>query len=649
MEQLNWLPGHPNLRAAIAAARSQSDPGARLASAAQLSGYRRDLIATEALARLQADCISQDVSALGLRDMRVALLGSHTLSHLASSIRVAGLHRGLSIKVHVGGYGLYRQELMDGDPALAEFAPHLVLLAVDEFDVAFGLRLQATEPQIASGISQRVEEARHLWRLARERLGAIPVQQTLVSTGAPLFGHYETMVPASPLALAERFNRELRAAAQQDGVLLLDVASEAARQGILPLMIDLVHWHHAKQLISPLLAPTYGDWVARLAAAVGGLSRKCVVLDLDNTLWGGVVGDDGLEGLRLGQGSAEGEVFSAFQRYLSMLAARGIILAVCSKNDPAVAEAAFSGHPEMILRRAEIAAFVANWDDKATNIRKIAKLLDIGVDSLVFVDDNPAERAIVRRELPSVAVPELPDEPALWPATLADAGYFEASSFTHEDAARGRSYAENAVRHAQLSRTTDLTAYLRDLDMVMAVNRIGSADIARATQLVNKTNQFNLTTRRYTELELTRFAAAPESIALCFRLRDRFGDNGLISVILAEPAEDDPTALLIDTWLMSCRVLGRSVEVAALEALLVEAVARGFNTILGEYLPTPRNKMVAAHYEKLEFKACPRPVSRPDGGTCWRLNLDSLPRYSHQIRLELPAANPRQMPLLQAS
>jgi FkbH-like protein len=373
------------------------------------------------------------------------------------------------------------------------------------------------------------------------------------------------------------------------------------------------------------------------------------VLDLDNTLWGGVVGDDGLQGLRLGQGSAEGEAFTAFQRYLAMLAARGIVLAVCSKNDPAVAEAAFSGHLEMILKRAEIAAFVANWDDKATNIRNIAGRLNIGVDSLVFVDDNPAERAIVRRELPSVAVPELPDDPASWPATLADAGYFEAASFTREDAARGQSYVENAARQSELSRTTDLIAFLRDLDMVMTVNRIGSADVARATQLVNKTNQFNLTTRRYTELELTRFAAAADAIALCFRLRDRFGDNGLISVILAGPAKDDPTALLIDTWLMSCRVLGRSVEVAAFEALLIEAVAHGFNSVLGEYLPSDRNKMVAPHYEKLGFKPCPPPVSRVHDGTFWRLNVESLPRYSHQIRLELPPAQVQPMPLLQAS
>src|SRR5690606_9258676 len=251
-------------------------------------------------------------------------------------------------------------------------------------------------------------------------------------------------------------------APREDGVLLLDLAWQAAQGGYGDGLAEPVRWHQAKQLVSPNLAPLYGDHLARIAAASVGLSRKCLVLDLDNTLWGGVIGDDGIDGIQLGQGSTTGEAFVAFQRYATLLAQRWGILAVCSKYDMAVAEAAFN-HPEMVLKRSDTAAFVANWEDKAGNLRRIASMLDIGLDSLVFVDDNPAERDIVRRELPEVAVPELPEDIADYPARIAAAGYFEAISFTSDDATRGRNYALNAERKVAMTQATDMQGYLRDL------------------------------------------------------------------------------------------------------------------------------------------------------------------------------------------
>ena len=467
---------------------------------------------------------------------------------------------------------------------------------------------------MAAAVEARVDELRQLWRRARERHVAQVVQQTLV--------------PAAPHAVIDRLNAGIRAAARQDGVLLLDLAWQAAHSSNGQGIADPVRWHQAKQLVSPTFTPVYGDLLARIAAAVAGLSRKCLVLDLDNTLWGGVIGDDGLDGIRLGQGSPTGEAFLAFQRYAGLLAQRGIILAVCSKNDATVAETGFA-HPEMALKRADIAAFVANWDDKAGNLRRIAAMLGIGLDSLVFVDDNPAERDIVRRELPEVAVPELPEDVAGHPACLAAAGYFEAVTFTLDDAARGRSYALNAERKAALGEATDIAGYLRGLDMTLAAAPVGKAELPRVTQLINKTNQFNLTTRRYTEAEVEQLAGDPQAVALALRLCDKFGDNGLISVLLARPdAALPPDELLIDTWLMSCRVLGRQVEEAVLGVLAAAARQQSAGRRI------PRNGMVAEHYQRLGFVARQSPHGAAPDSTFWQYPLTSnLPSPTHFIKV----------------
>ncbi|MCJ0973016.1 HAD-IIIC family phosphatase [Pseudomonas sp. PS1] len=632
MDQLLWLAQHPDLGAAIGEAKREPDAMVRLAEAARLAGFRRDFTQTTRLDRLASEGLravaAGECSAPGLRPLRIALLASHTVDHLVPAIRVAGLQRGLAVSAHVAPYGLYRQALLMDDAELSAFAPQLTLLALDARDAPLQLPLEASQEEVDAAVAERVEELRLLWRRARERHAAQVVQQTIVPADPPLFGSFEALVPASPYALIERLNAAIRQAAREDGVLLMDLAWEAARGSYGDGLAEPLRWHQAKQLVSPHLAPLYGDQLARIAAASIGLSRKCLVLDLDNTLWGGVVGDDGVEGIHLGQGSPSGEAFLAFQRYAALLARRGIILAVCSKNDLSVAEAAFD-HPEMALKRSDIAAFVANWDDKAGNLRRIASMLDIGLDSLVFVDDNPAERDIVRRELPEVAVPELPDDVADYPARVAAAGYFEAASFTSDDATRGRNYALNAERKAAMNQATDMEGYLRGLEMVLTATPIGAAELARSTQLINKTNQFNLTTRRYSEAEVERIASDPRSVALAIRLADKFGDNGLISVVLARPdeslAEDE---LLIDSWLMSCRVLGRQVEEAVLDVLATAALAVGYGALIGEYRPTERNAMVAEHYPRLGFVQHPAPADTPVDATFWRYDL-TRPRTSN--------------------
>jgi FkbH-like protein len=361
--------------------------------------------------------------------------------------------------------------------------------------------------------------------------------------------------------------------------------------------------------------------VARILAAQRGLSKKCLVLDLDNTLWGGVVGDDGIEGIVLGQGSAAGEAYLALQRYARQLKDRGIILAVCSKNDATIAEAALREHPEMVLRRSDFAAFVANWDDKAANLQTIARRLNIGIDSLVFVDDNPAERARVREALPTVAVPELPADVALYVSCLASAGYFEATAFTAEDHDRAQQYRENAEREALLASAQSIDEFLRGLNMSVAFGPFTPIDHARIVQLINKTNQFNTTTRRYSSEEISRLATLPEALTLQFRLFDRIGDNGLVSTMILRPAPDDDKILEIENWVMSCRVFGRELEREAMNIAVEKARRRGARAIAADYTPTPKNEVIRTLFSDLGFSKLEQQPTT-EGTTRWLLRLD---------------------------
>jgi FkbH-like protein len=437
-----------------------------------------------------------------------------------------------------------------------------------------------------------------------------------------LIGNNEHRVPNAPLRLIRTLNERLRAESQEAGTDLLAIDERVSSDG-LGAWHDPVLWHRAKQEITPLAAPLYGELVARILAARQGRSAKCLVLDLDNTLWSGVVGDDGLDGIRLGPGSAIGEAHLAVQRYVRDLSRRGIILAVCSKNDEATALLPFENHPEMLLRRSDIACFVANWNDKAANIRGIAKALNIGLGAMVFLDDNPFERNLVRRELPMVSVPELPDEPALYPRRLAEAGYFEAISITAEDTARTRQYQANVARESLRLGTTDLDSYLRSLEMELRWKPFDRLGVQRIVQLINKTNQFNLTTHRYTEPEVASLLDDNEALTFQLRLVDRLGDNGIIGIVIGRKTSAEEIGL--DTWLMSCRVLGRGVEKATLNVVTDEARRLGAKRLRGTYIPTSKNWMVNDHYLKLGFKESGFSKS---GVQQWTLELNTFNPYT---------------------
>jgi FkbH-like protein len=334
-----------------------------------------------------------------------------------------------------------------------------------------------------------------------------------------------------------------------------------------------------------------------------------------------VIGDDGLPGIILGQGDATGEAFLSVQRAALELRERGVVLAVCSKNDDETAREPFRNHPEMLLREHHVAIFQANWNDKATNIRAIAEALSLGLESMVLLDDSPVERGLVREFLPEVAVPELPDDPALYARTLLAAGYFEAVTFSAEDRRRADIYQENALRIALKEGATSIDDYLRSLGMTIRFGPFDPPGRARIAQLINKSNQFNLTTRRYSEAQIARLENDPAFFTLQVRLTDSFGDNGMICAVICVRNHED---WQIDTWLMSCRVLGRMVEHAVLDEIVRNASLQGIRRLIGTYLPTQRNKLVEEHYGRLRFDLLER---ADDGTTRWELAVDRyLPR-----------------------
>ncbi len=605
MIELNWLPVAADWHVRAFAAAQESDENARWSQLIACANHRLDFMETAKLDRLTQKSFPPQGPVAAGKPLRVALLGSSTLKHLVPGIRVGAMRRGIWVHLFEGEYSQYRQELLDDRSSLASFRPHVILLALDAHHVA-ALASERVKDAVDSFIS--------CWEAAKLNHGAVVIHQTALPIFARVLGNNEQREPQSPAAIVDTINSRLRELADEHGVHLLAADSYASAHGVRE-WFDHVLWHRSKQEIHPRVSHFYGDLVGRMLAALRGRSSKCLVLDLDNTLWGGVIGDDGLEGIQLGQGSAMGEAYVAFQHYVHQLSRRGIILAVCSKNNEANALSPFEQHPDMVLKRKDIACFVANWQDKASNLRYIAETLNIGLDSLVFADDNPFERNLIRQELPAVQVPELPDDPSLYVTTLAEGGYFESLNVTQEDRERVSQYLANVEREQLRASATDMEGYLRGLRMELIVRRFDLIGLSRIVQLINKTNQFNLTTRRYTEADVRAIMSDPTAVAYQFRLTDRFGDNGIIAILIGRL--NTAMDLHIHTWLMSCRVLGRQVEEACLNVMVDAGVQLGAARILGEYVPTAKNEMVRELYRRLGFTLV---ETRVDGSTEWSLN-----------------------------
>jgi FkbH-like protein len=593
---LHWLPSLPEWRERLIALSQDQKPSWNEALA--LSNVRLNFLLTNRLDQTIQQAFPGGPIDPSVKHVRLALLGSSTLTHLAPAIRIAGLRRSLWVETYETGYGQYLQELADPNSALHKFTPTTILLALDAYHLSAGVTSGMDYASAELALDEVLQRVCSAWHEIREAFRCPIIQQTALPVHLPLLGNNEHRLPGSRARFLGQFNAALRRTAAPEGVALLALDDRVVRDGI-ARWHDPALWHRSKQEVVPTAAPMYGELVGRLLAAKQGRSYKCLVLDLDNTIWGGVIGDDGIEGIVLGQGSPMGEAYAAFQEYARELARRGVILAVCSKNDETNALEPFEQHPDMVLRRHDIASFVANWTDKVSNIRAIADELSIGLDSLVFIDDNPFERNLVRQELPMVAVPEVADDPTYYPHAISDAGYFESLAVTDEDRDRTDQYQSNRAREALKASATDIAGYLRGLEMRLLWKRFDRVGIQRIVQLINKSNQFNLTTRRYSEEDVFAVMGDANSFGLQLRLIDRFGDNGVIAIVVGRLLDNKD--LDIDTWLMSCRVLGRDVEPTTLNIIASEAKALCARRLVGRYIPTKKNGMVSQHYRKLGF------------------------------------------------
>lgn len=613
-ESLAWLPRPPqDFRARCRRAAEADGPAGRAVAA--LARFALDENGLRRLADLIARLRRDGRSLAPLVPFRLGIVGNATLEPLHPILIASAARYGIALETVESDYAQMMQEALDPDSAISRAKPDAVLVAVDfrGLPLTPGLHDAGAAAEIVRSALDAVNALRTGFRA---NAGASCILQTLAPPPETAFGSYERSLPGTLRSLTSAFNAALVEAAREGTDVVLDVAALAETVGLADWHSP-TQWNMAKLSFDAKYLPLYADHAARIIGALRGKSRRCLILDLDNTVWGGVIGDDGLEGIVIGQGDPTGEAFLSVQQAAVELRDRGIVLAVSSKNDEHVARAGFA-HPDMLLREDGIAVFQANWNDKATNIAAIAEELSLGLDAMVFLDDNPVERGLIRDLLPEVAVPELPDDPALYARTLAAAGYFEAVTFSGEDRKRAEFYRGNARRVALKSQAGDVQGYLASLEMEIAFSPFDAVGRARIAQLINKSNQFNLTTRRYSEHDVAALEDDPDVFTLQVRLLDRFGDNGMIGVVVcrARPGAEWE----IDTWLMSCRVLGRGVETMVLRELLHHARARGVRTLIGVFIPSGRNGMVERHYPNLGFRAVEH---QPSGTTVWELGTDA--------------------------
>lgn len=582
---------------------------------------RREQLSPDGVERAGRAIKSLLASSQAQSTKRILLLGQFTTSWLVTSLIAIGWKHGLALDIKEGAYDNVMQELIATDRAAA--TDLVVLLPWSKRLLDVGARPAA----------QRVDDEcafwRQTWRLLRERTKAriVQVGYDWVTPGALGLG---LGASAGATALVRQTNDALRKE-MPSGAFFLDLEQISGMMGR-ERFYDWRQFFWTKQPFSEAGLVRLSEHLVSAARALISGPKKVLVLDLDNTLWGGVVGETGPLGVELGEGP-DGEAFRAFQQHCKELSARGVVLAVCSKNNPPDARGPFEQNPNMVLAIDDIAHFEASWDPKSVGLRRIAEGLQLGLDSFVFFDDNPAEREHIRQALPDVAVVEVPSDPADYIPALEAGFWFEAVNLTGEDLQRRDQYRAERLRRESEVTFDSLDEYLSSLQMVAEIARIDETNIERVVQLIGKTNQFNLTTRRHSLQTVQGMLRQDGSIGLAVRLEDRFGDHGLVAVVIAIPSED-PGWMEIDTWLMSCRVIGRTFEEFVFNAL-AEQARLTHRKLLGIYAPTAKNGLVKELYPRLGFVQRSQTTA---GAIHYDLDLESLQPVKTFVVLKQPTA-----------
>lgn len=536
--------------------------------------------------------LKKDLS--GMPIVKAALLGDTATQFLATAIKGWGVELGFNIDLYEAEYNQVERQFLDPTSEL--------YLSGAQYIVVFQSTHKWGELHALLPVAEQA-------RLAEQRLEfvkgiSVQTKAKILYFNYPeiddaVFGSYANRVETSFPYQVRKMNYELmRLSMELPNLFICDIAALQNKIGR-DVLFDPMVYTTTEMVLSLDAVPQVAKRVIDMIAAVQGKFKKCVILDLDNTLWGGVIGDDGLEGIQLGHGLGIGKAFTEFQMWVKKLKNRGIIVCVCSKNDEAVAKEPFEKHPNMVLRLDDIAVFMANWETKVDNIRQIQQILNISFDSMVFLDDNPFERNMVREHIPGISVPELPEDPAEYLEYLYGLNLFETAAYSNADKDRTRQYQAQAERAAFSKTFANEADFLRSLGMVSVVEGFTKFNTPRVAQLSQRSNQFNLRTVRYTEADVAEMAANPKVYSLTFTLKDKFGDHGLIAVVILR--EQDAETLFVDAWFMSCRVLKRGMENFTLNKMIETAKLHGYGQIIGEYLPTAKNKMVEHHYTDLGF------------------------------------------------
>lgn len=555
-----------------------------------------------------------------LKHIKIALLADTASQFIHIAIKGYGIELGLDLDIYEADYDQIEQQVYDPASDLYAFAPAYVIIIRSTEHLLNKFYKQDNRSGFSNHILSQTESIYHH---LTQKLSARVIINTYVEINDQVFGNYASKTNTSFLYQLRKINIGLMdASCENKDLYITDLASLSSVKGY-EHTFDPKMYINADMVFSLDFLPFIAQNIVQTISSTLGNSKKCLILDLDNTLWGGIIGDDGLEGIQVGY-LGIGKAFTQLQLWCRELKNRGIILAVCSKNTQHIAKAPFTDHPDMVLTADDITVFVANWENKVDNIRYIQHVLNIGFDTMVFLDDNPFEREMVRFAIPELTIPELPADPADYLLFLRSLNLFDTASYTEDDKQRTAQYQQEAKRSILQKSFTNEQDYLKSLNMLSKVNSFDKFSIPRVAQLTLRSNQFNLRTIRYTETAIAAISSSDEYFTLHFTLEDKLGDHGLIAVIILKKQDD--LNLFIDTWIMSCRVLKRSMENFILNNILQVASASGFAKITGEYIPTLKNGLVKDHYKNLGFT----PV-----GAAWELQVEGFTEKENFIEKKL--------------
>jgi FkbH-like protein len=534
----------------------------------------------------------------GLVPVKIALLGDTSTQLLCQALRGEGFENGFDLQVWEADYNQVQQQVFDPLSELYASAPDIVIIFQSTEKLLY--KYNKTVEDKAGFAETEIAAIKNIFLTLAGQLKARIIFYNYPEVDDSVFGNYANKTQSSFLFQLRKLNYEMMLLASDYASFhVCDLSVIQNRFGRHYFFQPSIYVN-TEMVLSMDVLPAIAGTTVDLIGAMYGKMKKCVILDLDNTIWGGIIGDDGMENIQIGN-LGIGKAFTDFQYWIKKLKSRGIIIAVCSKNTEAIAKEPFEKHPDMVLELDDIAVFIANWENKIDNIKRIQGILNIGFDSMVFLDDNPFERNMVRENIPAITVPELPEDPADYLEYLYSLNLFETISFSEADSKRTQQYQLEAQRFVLQQKFSNEADFLQNLNMLSVVEGFTKFNTPRVAQLIQRSNQFNLRTVRYSENDVQRMAATENTFPFTFTLEDKFGDHGLVCVVILQ--KENPSTLFIDTWLMSCRVLKRGMEDFVLNTIAAFAYENNFLFLKGEYILTLKNEIVRNHYQNLGFTA----------------------------------------------